>query len=114
MLNKAIFTAGTLARKIGVDFHEVQNSAVAGMREKIAALGAIEFSIDYYPDGSWSAESTNIDGIITGSTNVKDIDTLLRDAIFTYFRIPPHLCNDQLLRSSHEPVTVAQRVWATE
>ena len=113
MLSKIIFTASNLARKFGVDFHEIRNPAVVSMREQITALGSIEFKIDYYPDGSWSAESTNIDGIMTGSANVKDVDELLRDAIFTYYKIPPYICNDQLLRSSHEPVTVAQRVWAT-
>jgi hypothetical protein len=40
------------------------------------------------------------------------MDALMRDAIFTYFRIPPHLCSDALLRSSDEPVTVSQKVYA--
>lgn len=43
------------------------------------------------------AESTNIDGIISGSLHLKDMNSLLKDAIFTYFEIPPHLCSDALL-----------------
>ena len=113
MRNKLIFYTSQLLRKAGVSFHERNNPAVLEMEKRIRELGSIEFKTEFYPDGSWTAESTNIDGIITGSTDTKEIAALMKDAIFTYFRIPAHLSNDVLLRANNEPVTVDQRVWAT-
>lgn len=83
------------------------------MERKINELGSIQFKIDVHPDGSWTAESVNIEGVITGSRDMKEMNYLLKDAIFTYFGIPSYLCNDELLRANNEPVTVKQRVWAT-
>lgn len=80
--------------------------------KKIKELGRIEFKLEFYPDGSWSAESTNIEGIATGSRNRKDISRLLKDAVFTYFEIPPYACADRLIRLPEEPITVAQQVYA--
>lgn len=83
------------------------------MRTAIAQLGGIDFKLEFYPDGTWTAESTNIDGIITGGGDTKEVNSILKDAIFTYFEMPPHLCNDKLLQAPNEPVTLEQRVWAT-
>ena len=113
MRNKIIFRASQLLRKAAVNFHERNNLAVLEMEKRIHELGSIQFKTELYPDGSWTAESTNIDGIITGSTDTKDRSALIKDAIFTYFKIPPHLSNDTLLRGNNEPVTVDQQVWAT-
>ena len=113
MRNKLIFRASQLLRKAGANFHERNNPAVLEMEKKICELGSIEFKTEFYPDGSWVAESTNIDGIITGGRETKQMSALIKDAIFTYFRIPAHLSNDSLLRGNNEPVTVDQRVWAT-
>ncbi|MBI4136276.1 MAG: hypothetical protein HY481_01880 [Candidatus Vogelbacteria bacterium] len=84
------------------------------MQEEIRRIGgAIKFRIDHHPDGSWSAESVNVDGIITGSDDVKETNSIIKDAIFTYYQIPPYLCNDKLLKSDNEAVTVTQQVYAT-
>ncbi|MDP3772400.1 MAG: hypothetical protein Q8Q94_03435 [bacterium] len=83
------------------------------MERRIRELGSIEFKIEFYPDGSWTAESANVDGIITGDTDTAEMSGLIKDAIFTYFKIPAHLSHDALLRSNNEPVTVERRVWAT-
>lgn len=111
--NKIVYNLANLARKMGVDFHEADRAEVLAMKEAIAKLSnRIEFNIQQYPDGSWVAESTNIDGIITGGKNIKDMSPTMKDAVFTYFEIPPHLCVDSLLRADNEPVTITQRVYA--
>jgi hypothetical protein len=101
-----------LARKAGYKFDEVSDERVVKMKKEIEKLGSVEFEIEQYPDGSWTAESTNIDGIITGGTNSQNISLAIKDAIFTYFEIPPHLCIDSLLRGDNEPVTIKQNVYA--
>lgn len=84
------------------------------MYRKILEIGGvIQFKIEFHPDGSWTAESANIDGIITGGTDAKEMSSMIKDAIFTYFNIPPHLVNDKLLRADNEPVLIERSVWAT-
>lgn len=84
-------------RQWGYDFNENADVRVVAMKKEIQRLGGrIEFIIEQYPDGSWTAESKNIDGVITGGTNTKEVTPTIRDAVFTYFGIPPHLCNDAL------------------
>jgi hypothetical protein len=112
MYNKVVYSLANLARKIGVNFNENDNVKVLAMKEAVARLNRLEFKIEYYPDGSWTAESTNLDGVITGGKNTKDINATIKDAVFTYFEIPPHLCVDSLLRSDNEPVIITQRVYA--
>ena len=112
MRSNIIFHASQLLRKVGFGFDAQSNPAVLAMEKKIRELGSIEFKTEFYPDGSWVAESTNLDGIITGGTDTGDMSALMKDAIFTYFNIPPHLSDDALLRANNEPVTVNQRVWA--
>ena len=108
-----IFRASRLLKKVGVDFHAERNPAILAMNEKIHELGSIDFKIEIHPDGSWSAEATNIDGIITGGTDAKEIDATIKDAIFTYFKVPPYYADDAFLRAPNEPVIIKQRVWAT-
>jgi len=111
-VNKYIYKFSNLIRKMGIDLHENNDPRVIAMKREIDKLGRIEFKIEQYPDGSWTAESTNIDGIITGGTNTQDISATIKDAVFTYFEIPPYLCVDSLLRRDNEPVTMRQNVYA--
>lgn len=109
---QVIYKFAQALRKLGVNFAEQNNPKIREMQTKIHQIEGIKFKIEYHPDGSWSAESINIDGIITGSKNIKDKNDLIKDAVFTYFGIPPHLCNDQLIRADNEPVIVTQKVYA--
>jgi len=111
-LNRCIYNLSNIARKIGVNWNETKDRRVVEMKKEIDRLGKIEFKIEQYPDGSWTAESTNVDGIITGGKNMQDITSSLKDATFTYFEIPPHLCVDSLLKSDNEPVVIKQHVYA--
>lgn len=110
-MNKCIYNFTNLLRKTGINFHEQDDERIVAMQKKIKEIGKIEFKIEQYPDGSWTAESINIDGIITGGKNTEDTPAILKDAIFTYFEIPPHLCVDSMLRSDNEPVMVRQNVY---
>lgn len=113
MINKIIFDLANLARKFGIRFNYETNTNVLEMKKALAGINnKIEFKIEQYPDGSWTAESVNIDGIITGGKNYANISNTLKDAVFTYFDIPPHLCASSLLRADNEPVTLIQRVYA--
>lgn len=110
--SKIIYNTSQLLRNLGINFHEENNPGIIEMRSKLHDLGGIQFKIEFYPDGSWTAESVNIDGIITGGKNVKEANSLIKDAVFTYFEIPPYLCNDVLLKADNEPVTILQKVYA--
>ena len=108
--NQIIYFSSNQLRKLGVDLGESGSKQVATMKQTINALNnnAVEFQIENHPDGSWVAESTNIDGIITGSKDPREKLALIRDAIFTYFEVPPQFCRDELLLSDNEPVQVKQ------
>lgn len=99
-------------RRLGYDFHEEKNPRVLAMRAELQKLGGLKFKIDIFPDGAWAAESLNIDGIATGGTNKDHINETIKDAVFTYFEIPPQYCNDNLMKSSDEPLSLEQRVYA--
>lgn len=102
MFNKIIFNISRIFRNHGVSFsNEVNCSHLVLMRNKIKESNGIEFKIEFYPDGNWTAESTNIDGIITGGDDIKEINNLIKDAIFTYFEIPPQFCNDSILKANN-------------
>ena len=111
-LNRYIYNLSNLARKIGYNFNEEKDERVVKMKKEIEKIGKVEFKIEQYPDGSWTAESINFDGIITGGTNAQNRSSLIKDAVFTFFEIPPHLCTDTLLRGDNEPVTIRQSVYA--
>lgn len=109
---KLVYSFAHLLRSWGVKFNEENDPRVQEMKSTIGALknGAINLNVEQYPDGSWSAEATNLEGLITGGRDVTEAPELIKDAIFTYFEIPPHLANDRLLRSDNEPKTVEQRI----
>ncbi|OGH72350.1 MAG: hypothetical protein A3G00_04245 [Candidatus Magasanikbacteria bacterium RIFCSPLOWO2_12_FULL_43_12] len=107
-----MYNLSTLARKMGYNFNETNDERVIKMKKEIDTIGSVEFKIEQYPDGSWTAESTNFDGIITGGTSTQNISSSIKDAIFTYFKIPAYLCNDILLRGNNEPITIKQNVYA--
>lgn len=111
-LNKYIYNLSNLARKMGYNFDEQNDERVIKMKKEIDGIGSVEFKIEQYPDGSWTAESVNFDGIITGGTSTQNIASSIKDAVFTYFEIPSYLCNDILLRGNNEPVTIKQNVYA--
>lgn len=111
-LNRYIYNLSNWARKIGYKFNEENDDRVIKMKRVIGRMGKIEFKIEHHPDGSWTAESINFDGIITGGTSAQNIPSTIKDAIFTYFEIPPHLCTDMLLRGDNESVVVKQNVYA--
>ncbi|MEK7665579.1 MAG: hypothetical protein AAB337_01720 [Patescibacteria group bacterium] len=111
-MNKIIYKIAQGLRKIGVNFDEINDPRVKAMQAAIQKLGSVEFKIELESDGSWVAESVNIDGIITGGSMRQNINEMIRDAIFTYFEIPPYLCNDALVTSSSESMVLEQRVYA--
>ena len=111
LLNKTIYLATKQLRRLGYDFNENSDPRVLAMKKEIQHLGGkIEFKIEQYPDGSWVAESINIDGIITGGASTKKTASVIRDAVFTYFGIPPHLCNDLVLHTDNEPIIMTQHI----
>lgn len=111
-MNKLVYEISQLLRRVGVKFHELNDARVQAMRATIHKLGGVNFGIELFPDGSWAAESTNLDGIITGGTSRENMNAVLKDAVFTYFEIPPHLCEDSLVNASNEPVTLKKSVYA--
>ncbi len=111
-MTNVVYKMAQALRRVGFNFHEENDPRVKAMRETIHKLGSIKFNIEVFENGSWAAESTNLDGIITGGTNKENINETLKDAVFTYFEIPPQLCNDSLMRASDEPMKLEQRVYA--
>lgn len=90
--DKFIYNLSNLARKFGYKLNGKNDERVIKMKKEINKIGKIEFKIEQFPDGLWTAESINIDGIITGGANTQNIPSTIKDAIFTYFEVPPHLC----------------------
>lgn len=111
-MTKAVYKLAQILRRLGYRFHEENDPRVLAMRKAIRDLGSIQFNIEVFKDGSWAAESINVDGIITGGTKKENINDAIKDAVFTYFEIPPQLCNDALMRGSDEPIKLEQRVYA--
>ena len=112
LLNKTIYSTAKLLRQLGYNFNEAGDERVQAMKKEIEHSGGrIEFKIEQYPDGSWTAEAVNFDGIITGGANTQEITPTIRDAVFTYFGIPAHLCDDTILGADNEPVTLKQHVY---
>ena len=111
-MNVIIYHFARFFRRFGVDFGAANDSRVKAMQTAIQKIGAIEFTIEVAEDGSWVAESKNIDGIITGGTKSQNIQEMIKDATFTYFEIPPQLCDERLMKTTGEKVTLEQRVYA--
>ena len=113
MLTSHIFRISQFLKNIGLDLKK-NNSSVIEFAKKIKELGGINFDIEVYPDGSWAVESTNVDGIITGGKDIKEMNEKVKDAIFTYFELSPHLCDDELLIGPDEPLKFKERVLAVK
>lgn len=103
-----------LAKQLGVQ-HSSQNcGALQEMQKEMAALpDGIQFSITRDVSGDWVAESINIDGILTGGGPDDKVDDMIKDAIFTYYGVPPEYCDNTLIRNASEPVTTKQAMYAT-
>ena len=114
--NYIIYKLAQLARKAGYDFQEASDSRVLAMKDAIAKLGGqVKFSLTIDgKTGEWAAESVGLEGIITGGKHFspQEVNETIKDALFTHFDIPPHLCEDSLLRSEGEPIIVEQKVYA--
>ncbi|MBP9864494.1 hypothetical protein KBC54_03540 [Patescibacteria group bacterium] len=110
-MTNVVYKIAQVLRRAGFNFHEENDLRVKAMRQTIQELGSIKFNIEVFKDGTWAAESTNLDGVITGGTNKENINETLKDAVFTYFEIPPQLCNDSLVRGSDEPMKLEQRLY---
>ncbi len=112
IINQTIYFLYKILRQIGINLENQNDVRLEAMRNEIAkAGGKIEFKIEQYPDGSWTAESINVDGIITGDKITKNVSATIRDAVFTYFGVPPYLCQDDVLRADNEPVILRQKVY---
>jgi predicted RNase H-like HicB family nuclease len=113
ILNYTIYLAARALRKTGLYLANPNAPQIEAMKREIEKVGGrIEFRIEQYPDGSWSAQSVNIDGIITGGKTTKNLSSTIKDAIFTYFGLAPYLCDEELLKADNEPVVLTQRVYA--
>lgn len=115
MKTSVAYKLAQFARKYGHDFKALDNPDVIEMRSEIASLddGTITFQVSGYEDGSWSATSTNVEGIITGSRNIAEIDDVIRDAVFTYYGIPAKYADDRLLKHIGQPINTEREVLVT-
>ena len=112
MFNKFRYNIGKFARRFELQTQSVSDVRVQTMHNTIGRVGGINFKIEKSPSGEWVAESTNVDGIITGGKNYPhDVNATIKDAVFTYFEIPPELCNDTQLRQQGEVTEVEERVY---
>ena len=91
MIRRIVSITSRVMRKLGIGFDAQNNPVVQAMEQRIRELGSLEFKVEFHPDGSWTAESLNIDGIITGSRNARDMNAFIKDAVFTFFGIPAYL-----------------------
>ena len=110
--NQVIYSVSNAIRKAGWNFNDALNPNVQEMQSTIASLEnkALNFYIEQSPDGTWVAQSTNLDGIMTGGKDPREIPEMIKDAVFTYFEVPPKFCNELLLKSDNEPAKVQQSV----
>ena len=91
---------------------------VQAMLSDIQRLGgSLKFIVKKTNEG-WLAECENLKGIITGGANSlpteKEMNSQIKDAVFTAFGIPPYLCRENLLRNvANEPIVIEEeRVYA--
>ncbi len=110
-------TQYNLAKLFNFPIEAERNYRVQGMRNEIQKMGgSLRFKVQKNSEG-WIAECENLKGIITGGTDSKttdeEINSQIKDAIFTAFGIPPYLSKDSLLKNTGEPVVVEEeRVFA--
>ena len=101
-------------REQGRRLNPLENEAVIHMRSEIDQLDeGIQFTVSTYEDGSWMAKSTNVEGILSGGRDASEIPEVIKDAIFTYYDIPPKYCNDDLLRGTGEKKVVKREAFVT-
>lgn len=112
MFNKFRYNLGKFARRFELQNQSAPDLRVRTMQNTIGRVGGINFKIEKSPSGEWVAESTNVDGIITGGKNYPhDVNANIKDAVFTYFEIPPELCNDASLLQKGDVAEVEERVY---
>ncbi|MEK7673812.1 MAG: hypothetical protein AAB371_01275 [Patescibacteria group bacterium] len=109
-------TQYNLAKFFNFPIEAERNYRVQSMHNEIQKIGGLKFKIQKNNEG-WIAECDNPKGIITGGTNPKvtdeEINSQIKDAIFTAFGIPPYLSKDSLLRKTGEPIVIEEeRVFA--
>lgn len=111
-MRSVVYEATKVLRSLGFVFDESKSEAVLAFKKELRSLenSRIEFYIEQYPDGSWTAESTNVDGIATGDIDPRTISGHLKDAVLTYFEIPAIYYDSVNIRSDNEPATVRQKV----
>ncbi|MEO8784743.1 MAG: hypothetical protein ABI221_00195 [Candidatus Saccharimonadales bacterium] len=109
------YKMASFARSKGYDFKESSRPEVIAMQKDINSLKNknVDFAIETYPDGSWSAKATNIKGMLTGSRKQDEINELIKDAIFTHYGIPARYANDRLLKNTGESVLAERQVHVT-
>lgn len=101
-----------VAKLLGVRFNPEQDEAVAILNKEIRDLKGIQFSIERYPNGDWMAQSTNIDGILTGGTASDDVDDMIKDAILAYYGVSPKYADDLDIQAIGEAKVTKQEVIA--
>lgn len=96
-----------LAKVFNFPIEPEKDVHVRNMLVEIKRQGGFRFQVKRNKDG-WVAECENVKGIITGGSDPNatqaEIDSQIKDAIFTAFDIPPYLCKDQLIRNVEKPV----------
>ena len=108
-------TQYNLAKFFNFPIEAERNYRVKTMQNDIRRMGGLKFKIEKNNEG-WIAECKNFKGIITGGINPKvtdeEINSQIKDAIFTTFGIPSYLSKDSLIRNTEEPIVVEERVFA--
>lgn len=80
----------------------LKNPAVRNMYKTMKDLGGLEFEIEVdKKSGKWCASAVKLPGIITGGDKDDNKDSMIRDAIFTYFEIPREFALDELLKQEN-------------
>lgn len=91
-----------LAKLLNFPIKPETDLRVRNMALEIKRRGGLRFTIKKNEEG-WIAECEEIKGIITGGTNPyptsEEIESQLKDAVFTAFGIPPYLCKDNLIHN---------------
>ncbi|MCF7835618.1 MAG: hypothetical protein K9M15_00650 [Candidatus Marinimicrobia bacterium] len=98
-----------LAKYFGFPFDPYKDQKVLNMLSEIDRHGgALSFDIHLNQEG-WTAECKSIPGIITCGQSLNpemsEIDSAVKDAIFSAFDIPPYLCKENLIKNTKEPAT---------
>ena len=109
-------TQYNLAKLFNFPINVERNYRVQSMQKEIHKMGGLKFKIQKNSEG-WIAECENFKGIITGGVNPKatdeEMNSQIKDAIFTAFGIPPYLSKDNLITKTGDPVVVEEeRVFA--